>query len=444
MDPDGWRPVHTKILLALGLGWMLDAFEVTLVGNVLPVLRRIWSLNSLESTLAISLWLFGILVGALVFGWAADRFGRRRLFVITLLLYAVATFLTAFSPNFQIFLVLRVIAAIGVGAEYSAVNAAVAELMPARWRGRAAALVMSFWPLGALAGGGLTLGLLAVAPPALAWRLVFGGGAAIALFVLWARRVLPESPRWLMTRGRVREAHRACALLAGGEAAASRLMQGIGSRRGGHWRVELAGLWQKFPARLALGAALDASEAGGYYGLFALIPLAVVPALHLPFAGTPQFYLVGSTGALAGALVAAWLIERAGRKPTVTGFYLASALVLAGMAAALDAGATAALATFVLASAVTTGSWVAAYPAFAEIFPTHSRATGIGVSVGIGRISAGLAPPLLVFVAGRYSPTAALAAAGAYYLVGVGAMVPWMVRGPEARGVPLERLAGPE
>ncbi|HET7674566.1 MAG TPA: MFS transporter [Gammaproteobacteria bacterium] len=440
IESAGWRPIHTRILFALGLGWMLDAFEVTLVGNVLPILRAQWSLGALESTLTISLWLAGILLGALAFGWAADRFGRRRLFILTLLLYAVATFAAAFSTSFWMFLVLRVIAAVGVGAEYSAVNAAAAELMPGRWRGRAAALVMSFWPLGGLAGGGLTLGVLAIAPPHLAWRIVFGFGALIALFALWARRSLPESPRWLMSRGRVAEAETNLARITGAPVLIAS-MGAVEAPRQKSALAEFALLWRKYRARLALGAALDFSEAGGYYGMFALVPLAIVPALNLSFSGTPLFFLAGGGGALAGALVAAWLIERAGRKRTVTGFYAVTALSMIVIAAALHAGPMATLIAYVFASAVANGSWIAAYPAFAEIFPTRARATGVGASVAAGRIAAGLAPPLFVFLASRYSVTAALVAAGLFYLVGVAAMLPWIARGLEARGVPLENLA---
>lgn len=444
MDAGGWRPIHTTILIALGMGWMLDAFEVTLIGNVLPILRHIWTLSSLQSTLAISLWLAGILIGALVFGWAADRFGRRRLFVLTLLLYSTASFAAAFSVNFWMFLILRVIAAIGVGAEYSAVNAAVAELMPARWRGRAAALVMAFWPLGALMGGALTLGVLAVVPSALAWRFVFGGGALIALFVLWVRRALPESPRWLLTQGRGEEAEVEYARITGHDAAAEWLGEARMYHGVRHWFSELGVVCRNYPARLALGAALDFSEAGGYYGLFALIPLAVIPALHLSFAGTPLFYLIGSGGALTGALIAAWSIETSGRKFTVTGFYVISALAVALMAVAVDSGPVITLIVFVLASAAVTGSWVAAYPLFSELFPTRSRASGIGASVAIGRIAAGLSPPLLVFIAGRYSASAALIITAAFYLIGVGAMIPWMSYGPESKGISLESLAGPD
>lgn len=444
LDADGWRPIHTRILFALGLGWMLDAFEVTLVGNVLPILREQWSLGALESTLTISLWLAGILVGALAFGWAADRFGRRRLFILTLLLYASATFAAAFSVNFWMFLVLRVLAAIGVGAEYSAVNAAGAELMPARWRGRAVALVMSFWPLGALAGGGLTLAVLALAPPQLAWRVVFGSGACVAIFALWARHNLPESPRWLMSQGRVAEAQTILAHITGDPQAPSWRHTTRMSRGDDVGFAEFRVLWRGYRARLALGAALDISEAGGYYGLFALVPLAIIPALNLSFAGTPLFFLAGGGGALAGALAAAWLIERAGRKRTVTGFYAATALAMIVIAMALSAGPAATIAAYVFASAVANGSWVSAYPAFAEIFPTRARATGIGASVAAGRVAAGLAPPLFVFLAGRYSITAALVTAGFFYLIGVIAMLPWIARGAEARGRSLESLAESE
>lgn len=444
LDAGRWRPMHTRILFALGLGWMLDAFEVTLVGNVLPILRAQWSLGALASTLTISLWLAGILVGALVFGWAADRFGRRRLFVLTLLLYASATFAAAFSINFWMFLALRVVAAIGVGAEYSAVNAAAAELMPVRWRGRAAALVMSFWPLGGLVGGGLTLAVLAVAPPHLAWRIVFGFGALIALFALWVRRQLPESPHWLFSQGRDAEARAILARISGGTAILPQPYVHDATRSAGARLAEFRLLWRKYRARLALGAALDFSEAGGYYGMFALVPLAIIPALHLSFEGAPLFFLAGGGGALAGALLAAWLIERAGRKRTVTGFYAVTALAMLSIAVALYAGPAATLAAYVLASAVANGSWVAAYPAFAEIFPTRARATGIGASVAAGRVAAVLAPPLFIFLAGRYSVTAALAAAALFYLIGVVAMLPWIARGPEARGLALERLAESE
>lgn len=442
MDDGGWRPIHTRILIVLGLGWMLDAFEVTLVGNVLPILKHIWALSAFESTLAISLWLAGILVGALGFGWAADRYGRRRLFVLTLLLYAVATFATAFSVNYWMFIVLRVVAAVGVGAEYSAVNAAVVELMPTRWRGRAGALVMAFWPLGALLGGGLTLGLLAVLPATLAWRAVFGLGALIALFVLWARRVLPESPRWLIGQGRYQDALAACARLASVDTAAGGRSEA--GKQVSRAPVETPPVCKDVPARLALGAALDFSEAGGFYGLFALIPLAVIPSLHLSYSGAPLFYLIGSAGALVGALLAAWLIERSGRKHTVVGFYASAALLLVAMAFAVDSGALATLGVFILVSAATNGSWVAAYPTFAEIFPTRSRATGIGASVAVGRVAAALSPPLLVLVAGHFSTAAALATAALFYLFGVLAMGLWSLYRPDSAGRTLESLVGSE
>lgn len=439
LDTAEWRTVHTRFVLALGLGWMLDGFEVTLVGNVLPILKNIWHLSSLESTLAISVWLGGILLGAVLFGVAADRFGRKRLFLMTLVLYSFATFCTAFSTNFVMFIALRVVAAIGVGAEYSAVNAAVVELTPVRWRGRCSALVMSFWPLGALLGGGLTLAVLAFLPATVAWRYVFGTGAVIALFTLWARRALPESPRWLISRGRFREAATIIAKISG---VATQILhdQDPATHRARSWKASVKTLSRRYSARLGLGAILDISEAGGYYGLFALTPLAIVPALHLSFSGSPVFFLIGGVGALAGALSASWCIEQFGRKRTVTGFYAAAALAVAGIGLAVPAGANFTLGVYMVASAVATGSWVAAYPTFSEIFPTEVRATGIGASVAAGRVAAGLSPPLLVVIAGQYSTLAALVLAAAFYVPGVLAMLLWSWRGPEAMGRPLESL----
>jgi MFS family permease len=141
LDGLAWRPIHTRVTLVLGFGWMLDAFEVNIVGSVLGVLQKLWQVTTSEASLLVSVWLIGIMIGALLFGYCADRFGRRRLFIVTLLFYSVFTVISALSPGYYAFLVFRFLTAIGVGAEYSAVNAAIGELIPARYRGRAGATV---------------------------------------------------------------------------------------------------------------------------------------------------------------------------------------------------------------------------------------------------------------------------------------------------------------
>lgn len=444
LDGLRWHPVHTRITLALGVGWMLDAFEVNIIGNVLGTLKTLWHVTSTQASLLVSVWLIGIMIGALLFGYCADRFGRRKLFVATLLLYSGFTVISAVSPGYNWFLAFRFLTAIGVGAEYSAVNAAIGELIPARYRGRANALVMAFWPLGAILGGLMTLYFMHLFAPTIGWRFAFALGAIVALFTLWARRVLPESPRWLVRQGRMDEARtisEQIALDSNRFLARDDQHQHAPSPPTGFIR-QIKSLLQRHPGRLALGCALDFSEASGYYGLFALLPLIVLPQLHISNANVPYFFIIGNLGALLGGIAAAISLDHFGRKATVTGFYTLAALSMWMIGeATLRGTATGVLGAFTLANLCATGSWIAAYPTFAEIFPTSARASGIGFSVAFGRIGAAISPPLLVGVANWLSVEAAFALIGAFWLIGTLAMVPWVLWGPEGKACSLDLLA---
>jgi len=443
LDGLGWRPVHTRITLALGIGWMLDAFEVNIIGNVLGVLKHLWHVTSGQASLLVSVWLIGLMIGASVFGYFADRYGRRKLFVATLLLYSGFTLVSAASPGYYWFLAFRFLTAIGVGAEYSAVNAAIGELIPARCRGRVNAAVMNFWPLGAILAGLITLYFIHLLPPSVGWRLAFGFGAVMALFVLWARRVLPESPRWLAQNGRQAEARAISQHIAVDRSGFDQYGTTFETRTAPDgFLSHVSTLVRHYPGRLALGCALDFFEASGYYGLFALLPLVVLPALQLPDADTPWFFIIGNLGALVGGLLAAFGLDRLGRKTTVIGFYSLAALSMLTMGVATVQGsAVGVLAAFTLANLCATGSWVGAYPTFAEIFPTGLRASGIGFSVAVGRIGAAIAPPVLVAVAAQTSVIVAFAVLAVFYTLGAASMVPWAIRGLEGRGRPLEWLA---
>lgn len=445
LDRLRWRPIHTRITLALGIGWMLDAFEVTIVGNVLGILQKLWGITAEQTSLLVSVWLIGIMIGALLFGYLADQFGRRKLFILTLLLYSFFTVVSALSPGYAAFLCFRFLTAIGVGAEYSAVNAAIAEMVPAGYRGRANAAVMNFWPLGAILAGIVSLYFLSWLPASIAWRFTFALGAVIALFTIWARKALPESPRWLARRGRKREAAAVSARIA----AKSRQFDhhkasgSDASERPAGFLRQLKLLAGRHPGRLALGCALDFSEAAGYYGLFALLTLIVLPHLRISNAKVPIFFIVGNAGALVGGLIAAIGLDRFGRKATVGGFYAVAALAMLYLGRATVVGnPSGVLLAFTVANLCASGSWIAAYPTFSELFPTPLRATGIGASVSFGRIGAAAAPPLLVVVAQHLSITAAFATISSLWLIGAVAMIPWSVWGPEGRGRPLEAIAG--
>ena len=173
-----------------------------------------------------------------------------------------------------------------------------------------------------------------------------------------------------------------------------------------------------------------------------MLPLVVLPRLHIPDQDVPWFFIIGNVGAGIGGLIAAWMLDRAGRKATVTGFYLLAALSMLAMAWATEGGsAQGVMLAFTIANLCATGAWIAAYPTFAELFPTGMRATGIGFSVAFGRIGAAIAPPLLVAVAQAASMTAAFAVIAVFWLIGVAAMVPWSIWGPEGRGRALEALS---
>ncbi|MDE8346072.1 MAG: MFS transporter, partial [Acidocella sp.] len=293
LDNLPWNRCHSRIAVSLGLGWGMDAFEVTLVGSILGVLGPLWRLDSIALSAILAFWFAGIMLGALAFGILADRFGRRAVFLGSLLVYGLATCLTAFAPGIWSLLVLRLIAGIGVGAEYSAVNAAIAEFMPRRKRGFAASFVMNFWSLGTLFAALLAWAVFTLVPPDIGWRFVFAAGGLVALASIGLRRHVPESPRWLLAQGRADEAQAVVAAIAEGRVH----ITSRGARRGGvkpRMLADLRMLLARHKAKLALGCTLDFAEAGGYYGLFAFLPLAVLPRLHLAASALPPFYIAGS------------------------------------------------------------------------------------------------------------------------------------------------------
>ena len=277
LDALRWSAFHTRVIVALGITWILDGLEVTLVGAVSGALKASPSLHLTDAQVGISAsaYLTGAVLGALLFGWLTDLFGRKRLFFVTLGVYVLATGATAFATDVTMFALCRFFTGAGIGGEYSAINSAIQELIPARYRGRTDLGVNgSFWVGAALGSMGshvlLQPGRL---PIDLGWRIAFGSGAVLGLAILFLRRFLPESPRWLLLHGRTEEAERIAAVIEregrrdSTTLSLPRLRLRIRTRSIGFVDLGVS-LFRHYPRRAVLGLVLMAAQAFCYNAIF--------------------------------------------------------------------------------------------------------------------------------------------------------------------------------
>src|SRR5262245_6783055 len=280
LDRLPWSRWHWRIVAALGVTWILDGLEVTIVGALGATLTSPTTLNlsTTDVGLTASAYLSGSVAGALLFGRLTDRQGRKKWFLRTLLLYLIATVLTALSWDLWSFMTFRFLTGMGIGGEYAAVNSAIDELIPARLRGQADLAVNGSWWAGTAAGALLTIPLLNshVIPDSIGWRICFLLGAALGIGILFVRRALPESPRWLMTHGQTEAAEqivRDIEETVMGEQGLQRL-----SIPGGFVtmytpiRASLLTVWHEllhsYPTRTLLGATLMVTQSFLYNSIF--------------------------------------------------------------------------------------------------------------------------------------------------------------------------------
>ncbi|HZY18852.1 MAG TPA: MFS transporter [Ramlibacter sp.] len=456
LDRLPWSRWHWRVVLALGIAWVLDGLEVTLAGSVGSVLERpdTLALTAAQVGWAGSLYVGGAVLGALVFGRLADRLGRKRLFLLTLLVYMGATVATAFSTGFGTFALCRFVTGVGIGGEYAAINSAIDELIPARVRGRVnLAINGSFW-LGAALGAVLSLVLLdaRVLGPQDGWRAGFLLGAVLALAILLVRRHVPESPRWLLAHGRAQEAERIVAEI---EAAAGVQVQqatttappAVRARVVPTAREVVHVLLRRYPQRSAVVLSLMVSQAFFYNAIFFTYALVLTRFYGVAAEQVGLFIVPFALGNVLGPLMLGALFDRIGRRRMIAATYALSGLglVLTGLgflAGALDAvtQTVAWSAVFFLASAAASS----AYLTVSEVFPLEMRALAISIFYAVGTGVGGFAAPALfgaLVESGSRTQVFAGYAFGAALMVAAAA-VAWR-HAVDAERKPLEEIAPP-
>ena len=415
LDRLPWSRFHWRVVFGLGIVWILDGLEVTIVGFLAPTLVTPGSgISFTESDVALaqSIYVAGACLGALFFGQLTDRFGRKNLFLITLGLYLCATVLTAFAWTPWWFLAMRFFTGAGIGGEYSAINSAIDELIPARARGRTDLIINgSFW-VGAALGGLASILLLqeSIFALNLGWRLAFGLGATLGLGILFLRRTLPESPRWLFIHGREEEAERIVDEIEQEvrESTDQELSEPedsitVRQRRRIPWRDIARTAFKTYPKRAVLGMSLFVGQAFIYNAVTVTLGITLTTYFGIGANKVGLFYAVFAAGNFMGPLLLGRLFDTVGRKPMIAGTYLLSALMLGGVAVLFGGCAptscqgqftgwelTLALAgTFFFASAGASS----AYLTVSEVFPMEIRALAIAFFYAIGTAIGGITGP---------------------------------------------------
>jgi MFS family permease len=409
LDRLPWSSFHRLVVAALGITWILDGLEVTLAGSIAAALQESprLHLSAQEVGLTGTAYLTGAVLGALFFGHLTDRLGRKRLFNVTLGVYLLATALTALSWNFPSFAVFRFFTGAGIGGEYTAINSAIQELIPARLRGRTdLAINGSFW-VGAALGAFGSIWLLdpALLPPELGWRFAFGIGAALGLVILYLRRFVPESPRWLMTHGRIAEAEEVVTEIERrvGAATGAALPPASGrvsvvATQGVSLAALARTLLRVYPRRTLLGVILMASQAFFYNAIFFTYALVLTRFYGVPAAHIGWYILPFALGNFLGPLLLGPLFDTLGRKPMIAGTYALAGILLALTGALFARGVLDATSltigwtvVFFFASAAAS----AAYLTVGESFPLELRALSIALFYGFGTLLGGAFSPWL-------------------------------------------------
>ena len=455
LDALRWSAWHRRVVIALGITWILDGLEASLIANLGPSLRdaRTLGLSAAQVGFANSAYLVGQVLGALVFGHLTDRWGRKRLFLVTLCLYLVATALSGLSPNFLVFAAFRALAGAGIGGEYSAVNSAIDELIPARVRGQIDLGINGSYWVGVALGAGMTLVLLnpSFVPLSLGWRLVFGTGSILGLAILLVRRHVPESPRWLLMHGHVDKARATVAAIElevlGREVKPTLVPIRLRVTGTVGVRYLLRTLFKRYPRRTVLGLALMLAQAFLYNSIFFSYGL-ILERFHGVAAERVGLYIVPfAIGNFLGPLLLGSLFDRLGRRLMIPLTYAGAGLLLLATGALFVSGALTALTqtiswslVFFIASAAASS----AYLTVSELFPVELRGMAIAVFYSFATLVGAAAPAIFGVIVDSGEKSKLFAGYALASALMLGASVIARVFGVAAEGRSLEAIVESE
>jgi MFS family permease/CBS domain-containing protein len=459
MDRLPWSRWHWMVVIGLGTVWILDGLQVTIIGAIAPRLTEHGSgitLSASQVGLAGSIYIAGACLGALYFGWLADRLGRKKLFMITLTLFLAGSVATALSFSFWFFALCRFLTGAGIGGEYSAINSAIDELIPARVRGQVDLTINGSYWVGTMLGSALSLPLLdkALFAANVGWRLAFAIGGVLALIILFVRRNVPESPRWMFIHGHDQEAEvlvadieRQVVESTGQELIDPDRTIRIKQRKSIGIGTIASTVFKLYPRRTVLGLALLTGQAFLYNAIFFTYALVLTKFFHVGSGSVGWYILPFAVGNFAGPLLLGRWFDTIGRKPMIAGTYIISGVLLLGTGILFQQGQlTAATQTFawcVIFFFASAGA-SAAYLTVSEIFPMETRAMAIAFFYAFGTAIGGISGPVIfgaLIQSGKPSAVFGGFALGAVLMIGAGLVEVFL--GVECAGRELEDIAAP-
>lgn len=457
LDALQWARFHTLIIAALGITWILDGLEVTFAGLISGALKKDLHFSDSDTGLGSSCYLAGAVLGALAFGWATDRLGRKRLFFLTLGLYLTATAATAFSWDLGSFCLFRFLTGAGIGGEYSAVNSTIQEFIPARYRGRTDLAVNgSFWIGGAL-GAAASIVLLdpAIIPLHYGWRSVFFIGALLSLGIIFLRTFIPESPRWLVIHGHEQEAGRITAEIEthvrdhGGIVPPPDKLDSMTVRPRSHTplRVVFSTIFVKNFSRASVGLALMIAQAFFYNAIFFTFALVLENFYHVEIKNVGLYLLPFALGNVLGPVLLGPLFDKIGRRPMIASTYAISGLLLVATGWMFAEGMLTATHQIIAWAAIfffASSAAGAAYLTVSETFPVEIRALAIAIFYALGTGIGGVAAPYtfgaLIQTGNRWNLFYGYLFAAALMLIAAAMEAIW---GVAAEGKSLEKVSQP-